>query len=215
MKLREALRGYDKADELLTFNLKVVDSGRRSNSTGERLPVISPDFIEQPLYKLWHLLYSVSDPTELKQNLTRQFGIEDEGVLQRLIGLDFRTAGYSNKSSKVMREIMPYLMNGFDYATACEIVDIDHSDSLTKEENSKRELSQHITPLSKNSLRQPLVERVLNQMINVVNALIDQYGIIDEVRVEMARSLKSSAAERGKCLNRYPRMRAKTRKLPH
>lgn len=213
LKLREALRGYDKADELLTFNLKVVDSGRISNSTGERLPVISPDFIEQPLYKLWHLLYSVSDPTELKQNLTRQFGIEDEGVLQRLIGLDFRTAGYSNKSSKVMREIMPYLLNGFDYATACEIVDINHSDSLTKEENSKRELSQHITPLSKNSLRQPLVERVLNQMINVVNALIDQYGIIDEVRVEMARSLKSSAAERGKMSKQISKNESENKKI--
>ena len=212
-KLREALKGYDKADELLKFDLKVVDSGKTSNSTGERLPVISPDCINQPLYKLWHLIYSVPDPTELKQNLIRQFGIEDEGILQRLIALDFRTSGYANKSSKVMREILPYLMNGFDYATACDMVDINHSDSITKEKNVSRELSHYITPLSKNSLRQPLVERVLNQMINVVNALIDQYGEIDEVRVEMARSLKSSSAERGKMSQQISKNESENKKI--
>lgn len=213
LKLREALQGYDKADQLLRFDLKVVDSGKISNSTGERLPVISPECINQPLYRLWHLLYSVFDPTELKQNLIRQFGIEDEEVLQRMIALDFRTPGYANKSSKVIREILPYLMNGFDYATACDMVDINHSDSITKEQNARRELSYHLTPFSKNSLRQPLVERVLNQMVNVVNALIDEYGEIDEVRVEMARSLKSSAAERSKMSKQISKNEGENKKI--
>lgn len=37
-----------------------------------------------------------------------------------------------------------------------------------------------------------MVEKILNQMINVVNALIDKYGSIDEIRIEMARELKLS-----------------------
>ena len=41
-----------------------------------------------------------------------------------------------------------------------------------------------------------MVEKILNQMINVVNAVIDKYGSIDEIRVEMARELKLSKSGR-------------------
>ena len=198
IKINEALRDYEGREELLKFDLEIVESGRKLLSTNESYPIVSPECIHQPLYRLWHLLYSVSDPAELKNALRNKFGIEDEVTLDRLVVLDFRTPGYANKSTKVMREILPYLMNGFDYATSCAMIDLNHSDSLTKEANANRKLSDRLTLLPKNSLRQPMVERVLNQMINVVNALIEHFGPIDEVRVEMARGLKSSAADRSR-----------------
>ncbi|MBR6541123.1 MAG: type II CRISPR RNA-guided endonuclease Cas9, partial [Bacteroidales bacterium] len=37
---------------------------------------------------------------------------------------------------------------------------------------------------------------ILNQMVNVVNSVIDEYGTPDEVRIELARELKKSAKER-------------------
>src|SRR5690606_26804503 len=62
--------------------------------------------------------------------------------------------------------------------------------------------------LKKNSLRQPVVEKILNQMINVVNTLIEknskkdgngnitEYYKFDEIRIELARELKKNAEER-------------------
>ena len=56
--------------------------------------------------------------------------------------------------------------------------------------------------LPKNSLRQPVVEKILNQMINLVNTIIDQYGTIDEIRIELARELKQSLDERNATFKR-------------
>lgn len=50
--------------------------------------------------------------------------------------------------------------------------------------------------IKKNELRQPVVEKILNQMVNVVNALMEKYGRFDEIRVELARELKQSKEER-------------------
>src|SRR5699024_10141662 len=54
------------------------------------------------------------------------------------------------------------------------------------------------------SLRNPVVEKILNQMINVVNAIIenDALGRPDEIRIELARELKNSAEQR-KSITQY------------
>ncbi|NSW94869.1 MAG: type II CRISPR RNA-guided endonuclease Cas9 [Bacteroidales bacterium] len=67
---------------------------------------------------------------------------------------------------------------------------------MKKSENLERMLADRLPILEKNSLRQPVVEKILNQMINVVNALMDKYGRPDEIRVELARELKQSREER-------------------
>jgi CRISPR-associated endonuclease Csn1 len=82
------------------------------------------------------------------------------------------------------------------YSYAMEYAGYNHSNSLTTAQNEARTLLEKLPQLQKNSLRQPVVEKILNQMINVVNAIIDEYGKPDEIRVELARELKSSKYER-------------------
>ncbi|WP_299129529.1 hypothetical protein, partial [uncultured Winogradskyella sp.] len=60
-----------------------------------------------------------------------------------------------------------------------------------------RVLKPRLDLLKKNSLRNPVVEKILNQMVNVVNQIIDTYGKPDEIRIELARELKKNAKERG------------------
>ena len=83
-------------------------------------------------------------------------------------------------------------MAGAKYSDACESIGINHSGSLTVAENRSRQLLSAIPQLQRNELRQPVVEKILNQMINVVNAVLAKFGDIDEIRVEMARELKMS-----------------------
>ena len=198
MQLKKALSNYQNADELLQFNLDIVDSNKIDEETGEVLKVVSPKYEQEPLYKLWHTIYSIQDKDELKNALQKNWGITDEVTLNSLFALDFIRPGYGNKSSKFIRKILPYLQDGMMYNEACDCIGVNHSNSLTKAENDARQLLEKLPQIKKNELRQPVVEKILNQMINVVNAILDKCGDdkIDEIRVELARELKQSREER-------------------
>ena len=68
--------------------------------------------------------------------------------------------------------------------------------TLTKEQNLTRELAEKLLPIKKGELRQPVVEKILNQLINLVNALMHEHGRFDEIRVELAREIKQNREER-------------------
>lgn len=191
-------------NELLSFNTSVVPAKHPAllidKKTGEVLEEkeslqIDARIEKESLYQLWHTIYSINDLDECKKALIKRFSF-DETIADKLSRLDFNKQGFGNKSNKAIRKILPYLMQGYDYSQACSLAGYNHSNSLTTEEREKRETVDKLELLSKNSLRQPVVEKILNQMINVVNAIIDKYGKPNEIRVELARELKQSKEER-------------------
>ena len=155
----------------------------------------------QHMYKLWHLLYSFEGDKsnlgneKLIEKLHGTFGFAKEyGTI--LANIIFQP-DYGSLSAKAIRKILPHLKDGLDYSTACEYAGYNHSKrSLTKEEIKNKILKDKLALLPRNSLRNPVVEKILNQMINVVNSIIDTYGRPDEIRIELARELKKSAKER-------------------
>ena len=211
--LFNALEGVGRRDELLRFNLGFID-GNADPATGDVRRVVSPDFINEPLYRLWHTAYSIADRDELAAALAKNFGITDPAVVDRIFAIDFTGAGFSNRSARFMRRIIPYLAEGMVYSDAAAAAGVNHSASITIEENAARTLADHIEILGKGSLRQPVIEKILNQMIHVVNGLLERFGPIDEVRVELARSLKQSAKERSMPLPPSMPARKKTKSSP-
>lgn len=186
----------NKYPELLRYDLTIDSTSCYDRETGEVYDVISPSCEEEPLNQLWHTLYSISEKDELENVLRKKFGIKEDYILNNLFALDFVKAGYGNKSTKCIRRILPYLQLGSNYSDACAKAGFRHSESLTSEENLSRILSDRLEYIQKNSLRQPIVEKILNQLVNVVNALMEKYGQFDEIRVELARELKQSREER-------------------
>ncbi len=157
---------------------------------------------EQAFYNIWHLLYSFEgDNTatgsgKLIQKITDLYGFEKE-YASILANVTFQE-DYSSLSAKAIRKILPYLKEGNQYDVACGYAGYRHSkSSLTKEEIGNKVLKDKLDVLPKNSLRNPVVEKILNQMINVINTIIETYGRPDEIRVELARELKKNASERG------------------
>ncbi|MCC6721227.1 MAG: type II CRISPR RNA-guided endonuclease Cas9 [Bacteroidia bacterium] len=179
-------------------------------------------FENQASYQLWHLLYSAEDDTKkyshediqlygndnigLKKQLCSRFGFRPEHakILANVVFQD----DYVSLSTKAMRKIYPYIKEN-KYSEACELAGYRHSKhSLTKEELENRILKSKLDLLPKNSLRNPVVEKILNQMVNVVNTLIDKENDklisegkepnfqFDEIRIELARELKKNATER-------------------
>ena len=158
-------------------------------------------FTTQPAYRLWHLLYSFEDDDsklgneKLIAKISELYGFDKEYAT--VIANVVFEADYGNLSAKAIRKILPYMRKGMEYSEACEKSGYRHSKrSLTKEEIAVKPLGEQLAPLRHNSLRNPVVEKILNQMIHVVNAVIDEYGTLDEIRIEMARDLKNNVEER-------------------
>lgn len=195
--IEKALGSYAKKEELLHFDLYVTDGNLVNSETGELTKMIDAGFEQQPLYRLWHTLYSISNMEELQRVLKTQFAIDDEAVVEALCQIDFVKAGYGNKSSRAMRKILPYMMEGMQYYDAKLAAGYDDT-PLAKAQNEARELAEKLMPIQKGELRQPVVEKILNQLVNLVNALMEEHGRFDEIRVELARELKQSREEREK-----------------
>ena len=158
------------------------------------------DFENQLSYQLWHLLYSYEGDNSITGNdklylhLNEKFGIEKE-YAHTLVNVAFKE-DYGSLSAKAIKRIIPFFKEGHEYSEAAFLAGYNHSHSVTKEENEQRELKDLMELLPKNSLRNPVVEKILNQMVNVVNAIIKEYGKPNEIRIELARELKKNAKER-------------------
>jgi CRISPR-associated endonuclease Csn1 len=169
-------------------------------------------FEQQASYMLWHLFHSYEEDDspsgneKLYELLHKKFGFKKEHG-QILVNIAF-SADYGSLSAKAMRKIYSYIKE-LSYDKACLQAGYRHSaSSISQEELSNRLLESRLELLKKNSLRNPVVEKILNQMVNVVNALIDEENQIrkskglsgdfhfDEIHVELARDLKKNAAER-------------------
>ena len=203
--LAAALQPYPQYHHLLDMELetRMMTVQLTDEETGEvterEVAVVTDSYVRQPLYRLWHILYSIEERDAMRRALIKQLGMKKEdldgGLLDQLYRLDFVKPGYGNKSAKFICKLLPQLQQGLGYSEACTAVGYRHSNSPTSEEIAERTLLEKIPLLQRNELRQPLVEKILNQMINLVNALKAEYGV-DEVRVELARELKMSREER-------------------
>ena len=205
--LATALQPYPQYHHLLDMELetRMMTVQLTDEETGEvterEVAVVTDSYVRQPLYRLWHILYSIEERDAMRRALITQLGMKEEdldgGLLDQLYRLDFVKPGYGNKSAKFICKLLPQLQQGLGYSEACAAVGYRHSNSPTSEEITERTLLEKIPLLQRNELRQPLVEKILNQMINLVNALKAEYGV-DEVRVELARELKMSREERAR-----------------
>lgn len=212
--IKNALNDNSNHNTLLKFDLNIInkneDAFLLNKETGEILSSlpkeeISHGFVNEPLYQLWHTIYSINDLEECKKTLIKKFNF-DGNTADKLSRIDFNKLSYGNKSIKAIRKILPYLLKGYRYSDASSFAGYNHSFSLTKNEVAGKRLLDKIPLIQKNSLRQPVVEKILNQMIHLINDIIDEKrnwvtkeerenGLF-EIRIELARELKQNKEER-------------------
>jgi CRISPR-associated endonuclease Csn1 len=205
---KSAFEIYDELNEILPI-IGISNKFLNFNSDIE-----GNDFDKQPAYQLWHLLYTAEENDSLKKKLHEKYGFKpDYANLLANVSLQ---QDYGSLSARAIKKILPFLKAGHEFSEACGLAGYNHSHSLTKEQLAKRELSDNLELLKKNSLRNPVVEKILNQMVNVVNQVIETYGKPDEIRIELARDLKKSAKERQqttKGINNATKLNADIKKI--
>ena len=111
-------------NDLLNFDVSIIPTEKTSilvdKQTGEILEEragleLDASLEKQPLYQLWHTIYSLKDLEECKNALTKRFGFDEE-ISEKLSKIDFNKQAFGNKSNKAMRKILPFLMEGYDYS---------------------------------------------------------------------------------------------------
>lgn len=142
------------------------------------------------LFELWHLTYSIPMRHDLVRALTNRFPFTQTQASIIAQSVHYKPE-YGRLSTRAIRKLLPHLINGLQYSDACDKVGYDHSGYKT--EIPLRTSLKHIPP---NYLRNPVVEQVLNQVVNMVNLAIEKHGAFDEIRVELARELRNSAKSR-------------------
>lgn len=162
---------------------------------------------QQKSFKLWHLLYSYDGDGSNTGDASLISKIGELCALPveyaKVIAGIHLADDYGSLSHKAICKILPYLKSGYKYDVACEMAGYRHSkSSLTKEELDSKILVDKLDILPKGSLRNPVVEKIINQMINVVNAVSEEYGRPDEIHIEMARELKKTARQRSEDVQR-------------
>ena len=200
-ELHQLLAANPAYSKWLDFELKIIECKDKNGNlqvneeTGEVKIEVSPAFEQEPLYKLWHLLYATEEDKHLKERLEAKFGFDKE-TIEKLCKIDFTKGGFGNLSAKAIRKLLPQMQQGQDVRSACVAVGYKHSDSETVAEREARVLKDKLEILPKNALKNPVVEKVLNQIIHLVNEIVQLHGRPAEIRIELARDLRMNAKKR-------------------
>jgi CRISPR-associated endonuclease Csn1 len=100
---------------------------------------LADDFSRQPFYHLWHLVYSVDDPNNLIKALVDNFNFSIEQA-KTISKVSFKS-DHGSLSTRAMRKLLPYLINGLSYDRACA--------ALRENSNGKNEQYVHTESMRK------------------------------------------------------------------
>ena len=79
-------------NELLQFKLETEETGRVDKETGEMFHRIKEKFEKEPLYQLWHLLYSIDDSEILIKTLNlKVYNLSNNNIIEPFFDLSIES----------------------------------------------------------------------------------------------------------------------------
>lgn len=202
-------------------------------------------------YRLWHLLYSIDDPKELKVALEKyanlynlpdtfvsafgkikpfkkEYGAYSEKAIKKLLSVMRRGSLWNEAdipscvndfiSGNVDEKIKLRTSNaGIDFTSkkacqglpewlACYVIYGRHSEASDIERwETPDDLQRYIRNFKQHSLRNPIVEQCILETLRTVHDIWKECGKIDEIHVELGRSMKSTSEQRKRDTDRILR----------
>lgn len=142
------------------------------------------DLLDQVAHVLTYFKYDESVGREL-----RALGLPDS-VATALTELRF--SGNGNLSRETLVAILPSMESGLSYSEACAAAGFHHS------QLPEGVLSRKLPAIPADEIRNPVVVRALSQARKVLNAIVDRYGPIEELHIELGRDVAKTYKERQK-----------------
>lgn len=202
-------------------------------------------------YRLWHLLYSIDDPKELKAALEKyaernnlpdtfvsafckikpfkkEYGAYSEKAIKKLLSVMRRGSLWNEAdipscvndfiSGNVDEKIKSRTSNaGIEFVSkkdcqglpewlACYVIYGRHSEASDIERwETPDDLLRYIRNFKQHSLRNPIVEQCILETLRTVHDIWKECGKIDEIHVELGRSMKSTSEQRKRDTDRILR----------
>ena len=184
-----ALKKLFGLDKTYKFNLETKDL--KGNITAcEIRDVVGELWDSLPDYQQVALvedLLTIKKKSILKKRLINHWGFTTEQAV-KLCLIEFEP-GHSNHSLKAIRKLLPHLKQGCLYSSNSD--DKQKGALQQAYPNIGESVSQIKNYLgSPQGTSNPIVNRGMHELRRVVNAIIQQYGKPDVVRIEMARDLE-------------------------
>ncbi|GMU94239.1 MAG: hypothetical protein AMXMBFR4_32970 [Candidatus Hydrogenedentota bacterium] len=132
---------------------------------------------------------SIRNEEVLARRGMRVWGLDEEQA--KALGAVSLQEGYCSHSKRALRKLLPAMERGESYMTAL--------DEAYPERRLPWNAMNALPPVAHaplGELRNPMVERSLNELRKVINALVKKHGKPDRVRIELARDLKKSRKDR-------------------
>ena len=177
-KIRKTL-GLDKKAE---FNLDTGVKKLRGNSTSAAIGAAYPDWQLLPDEQQQAMvddLLSIKKKSILKKRLVNFWKLDGETAVKLcLVELE---PEHGNLSLKAIRRLLPHLKKGMIYSDARIAAGYGYE---------KKEIKPQDRLEAPPELPNPIVNKGLNELKRVVNAIIAEHGKPDVIRIEMARDLE-------------------------
>lgn len=93
-------------------------------------------------------------------------------------------------SIKALKKITPFILEGKRYDEASLAAGYHHSQLAGGKKSHK------LPPIPQDYVRNPVVLRSASQTRKIINAVIERYGALDEIHLELGRDMNKSAEER-------------------
>ncbi len=195
-KIRKLLRLPDD----VRINLEANDKKIKGNTTAyqfrKALKKSAKEwdaFSAEQQDRLIEELFRIDNETALHRRLKEHWQFDDEQI-HKLDGVWHRLEdGYSRLSLKAIRKVLPLMVEGKRYDEAAAEAYGDHRKIFGGGTSLKLELPPK-------DLRNPIVFKALCEVRKVVNAIIREYGLPDEIRLEMARDLKMTKIQKERAM---------------
>lgn len=149
------------------------------------------EYERQSFVRLWILIDSyvmddsISGMETLRKQIKERFGV-DEDSAHALSMVSFAD-GHGSLSHKAMKKLLPHLKEGTGYYDACLA-----EGYIVTETKKEGNLLTKMPIVKKGEMFNPIAEKIINQVINVMNTLIEEYGNPELTVVEMPRELNES-----------------------
>ena len=169
-----------------------------NKTTARIIDVIGTDwlnFSHDKQEKIIHDLNSFEKADALKARAVKVYNLsEDKAEKLSLVTLE---PDYCNHSLKAIKKLLPLMRSGLTYGEAVKEVYPDTFTSSGIALDTLPQLNAHIE-----NLRNPVVERCLNELRQVVNAVIKKHGKPGTIRLELAREMKNTKKQKQKIVTK-------------
>ncbi|MFQ3598760.1 MAG: type II CRISPR RNA-guided endonuclease Cas9 [Chloroherpetonaceae bacterium] len=200
--LDKKIKGNETAAQLMTMFRETSGKAAKKEQETFEAKRASPSSLWNALSEAekehrWKIIYDATDNDWLKQYGKEKWNLSDAGA-DALIKIQFKQ-GYGSLSVRAMKNLIPFLKQGLNYADACVAAGYHHSDKRPTELRDKLGDAPN--------LRNPIVQQGLFELRRLVNAIISRHGKPEKIHIEFARELKLPKQKRDELTKENERRR--------